>query len=62
METPERIYISQDIENRTWLMGKGDTSFIEYIRKDVFIKKVEKWIKETFSETDMNDLKKMLES
>ncbi len=36
---PEKVYINSNIENRTWLIGKGDTSFIEYIRKDAFIKK-----------------------
>ena len=29
-EAPEKIYINSNIENRTWLIGKGDTSFIEY--------------------------------
>lgn len=36
---PEKIYINSNIENRTWLIGKGDTSFIEYTRTDAFIEK-----------------------
>lgn len=36
---PEKIYINPNLENRTWLIGKGDASFIEYIRKDALIEK-----------------------
>ena len=38
-ETPEKIYINPTLENRIWLMGKGDISFIEYTRTDAFIEK-----------------------
>lgn len=38
-EVPEKIYINLNLENRTWLIGKGDTSFIEYTRTDAFIEK-----------------------
>ena len=44
MEVPEKIYINSNLENRTWLIGKGDVSLIEYIRKDTFIKKAAVWI------------------
>ena len=37
--TPEKIYINSNLENRTWLIGKGDISFIEYTRTDAFIEK-----------------------
>ena len=40
---PEKIYINSNIENRTWLIGKGDTSFIEYTRTDAFIEKARKY-------------------
>ena len=36
-EAPDKIYINSNLENRTWLLGKGDTSFIEYTRTDAFI-------------------------
>jgi hypothetical protein len=42
MEAPDKIYISPNIENRTWLIGKADTVNIEYIRKDALLK----WIQE----------------
>ena len=44
METPERIYINPSLEDRIWLIGKGNNSFIEYIRSDIFIKKAAAWI------------------
>ena len=34
---PDKIYISPNIENRTWLIGKADTASIEYIRKDAVL-------------------------
>ena len=43
-EAPEKIYINSDIEKRTWLIGKGDISFIEYTRTDAFIKKACDWL------------------
>jgi len=43
-EAPEKIYINPNIENRTWLIGKGDISFIEYIRTDAFIEKALEYI------------------
>lgn len=38
-EAPEKIYINSSLEDRIWLIGKGDTSFIEYTRTDAFIEK-----------------------
>ena len=45
---PERIYINPNPEHRTWLIGKGDISFIEYVKEDAFIEKALKWIDFTF--------------
>lgn len=36
-EMPEKIYINPNLENRIWLMGKADTSFIEYVRTNKLI-------------------------
>ena len=66
---PEKIYINPNLENRTWLIGKGDTSFIEYTRTDAFIEKVEKWMRENFVNdqglycviTDYNTVNEMIE-
>ena len=44
-EAPEKIYINSNLENRTWLIGKGDTSFIEYTNTDVCIEKAVNWFK-----------------
>ena len=46
INAPEKIYINSNIENRTWLIGKGDTSFIEYIREDAFIEKAYTYLNE----------------
>lgn len=43
---PEKIYINSNLENRTWLIGKGDNSFIEYIRTDAFIENACKYLME----------------
>ena len=43
-ETPEKIYINSNLENRTWLIGKGDISFIEYTRTDAFIENTVNWL------------------
>ena len=43
---PERIYINPNPEHRTWLIGKGDISFIEYVKEDAFIEKAEGWLRE----------------
>ena len=43
-EAPEKIYINSNLENRTWLIGKGDSSFIEYIRTDAFIEKAREFL------------------
>lgn len=51
-EAPEKIYINSNIENRTWLIGKGDTSFIEYIRTDTFFEKALGWM---ISQGGVND-------
>ena len=49
-EAPEKIYINSNIENRTWLIGKGDTSFIEYVRADAFIEKAADWLNNFYNE------------
>jgi hypothetical protein len=54
METPEKIYIR--VKNgkvlNTWnSMWKG-VNDVEYLRKDAFMEKVYKCIKENFPETD----------
>ena len=49
---PQKIYINSNIENRTWLIGKGDTSFIEYTRTDAFI---EKALRQMISQGGIND-------
>lgn len=46
MKAPEKIYINSNLENRIWLMGKGDSSFIEYIRTDSFIEKACEYLME----------------
>ena len=43
-EAPEKIYINSSLEDRIWLIGKGDTSFIEYTRTDAFIEKAAEWL------------------
>lgn len=48
-EAPEKIYINSNLENRTWLIGKGDISFIEYTRTDALIEKACGWIKENIT-------------
>ena len=48
-EAPEKIYINSNLENRTWLIGKGDISSIEYVRTDIFIEKVVSCIKERYN-------------
>lgn len=44
-EAPEKIYINSNIENRIWLIGKGDSSFIEYFRADAFVEKAVNWLR-----------------
>ena len=44
-EAPEKIYINSNLENRTWLIGKGDTSFIEYTNTDSCIEKAAEWLR-----------------
>ena len=46
--TPKKIYINPNLENRTWLIGKGDVSFIEYTRTDAFIEKACKFLFENY--------------
>ena len=46
-EAPEKIYINSNIENRTWLIGRGDISFIEYTRTDAFIEKAVSYLEGT---------------
>ena len=43
-EAPEKIYINSSLEDRIWLIGKGDTSFIEYTRTDAFLEKACDWM------------------
>ena len=49
-EAPEKIYINSNLENRTWLIGKGDISFIEYIRTDAFIEEACEFLEENIEE------------
>ena len=48
METPEKIYIIIDPVWGSMCVNynKNDVNNIEYIRKDAFIEKTEKWLKE----------------
>ena len=50
--TPKKIYINPNLENRTWLIGKGDVSFIEYTRTDAFIEKACKFLFENYRHPD----------
>ncbi len=43
MEVPDKIYISSNIENRTWLFGKADTTSVEYIRKDTLLELIDEY-------------------
>ena len=64
-ETPEKIYINSNLEDRTWLIGKGDTSFIEYTRTDAFIMNNEKalsWLKNHYKDYMYNPTGKRLEA
>ena len=54
-EAPERIYINSNFEKRTWLIGKGDSSFIEYVRTDAFIEKAERYIRSVADGLDKDD-------
>jgi hypothetical protein len=56
-EAPENIYINSNIENRTWLIGKGDSSFIKYTRTDAFIEKAKKWFEEQNEWFDPNGVR-----
>jgi len=69
-ETPEKIYINSNLENRTWLIGKGDTSFVEYTRTDAFIEKALAYLHNKFYfndvfygivSTDFNAMEEMYE-
>lgn len=48
---PDKIYISPNIENRTWLIRKADTVSVEYIRKDALLE----WAKERLNEYKQMD-------
>ena len=48
-EVPEKIYINSNLEDRTWLFGKSNTSFIEYTRTDAFIEKAIEWLKKSIT-------------
>ena len=54
-EAPEKIYINSNLEKRTWLIGKGDSSFIEYVRTDAFIEKAERYIRSVADGLDKDD-------
>ena len=56
-EAPEKIYINSNLETRTWLIGKGDPSFIEYTRTDAFIDKAKKWFEEQNEWLDPNGIR-----
>ena len=52
MEAPDKIYLNKhpftgELHDK-WLLNKLDDSDIEYIRKDVFIKKALKFLDEKF--------------
>lgn len=55
-EAPEKIYINSNLENRTWLIGKGDISFVEYTRTDAFIEKMYNWLKNYAFVDDNNNV------
>lgn len=52
-EVPEKIYINSNLENRTWLIGKGDNSFIEYTRTDALIEKALTYLHDKFYFNDL---------
>lgn len=52
-ETPEKIYINSNLESRTWLIGKGDNSFIEYTRTDALIEKALAYLHDKFYFNDL---------
>ena len=54
-EAPEKIYINPNIENRIWLIGNGDISFIEYTRTNAFIEKAKKYIANHFLAPGMDN-------
>ncbi len=49
-EAPKKIFLFENPITETsddrWLSQRSDENDIEYIRKDVFIEKAEKWLKE----------------
>lgn len=53
-ELPEKVYIDDFGSgfSHGWHTEHSYENDIEYVRKDVFIKKFEKWIKHMYSETD----------
>ena len=59
--TPEKIYINPNIENRTWLIGKGDVSFIEYTRTDSFIEKACEWLEKWEARRFIEQFRKAME-
>lgn len=61
-ETPEKIYINSNLEDRTWLIGKGDTSFIEYSRTDAFIEKAYSWLRNHYRDYMHNPTGERLEA
>lgn len=61
-EAPEKIYINSNLENKTWLIGKGDTSFIEYTNTDVCIEKALSWLKNHYRDYMHNPTGKRLEA
>lgn len=54
-EVPEKIYINSNFENRTWVIGKGDISFIEYTRTDDFIDKACKYLEPIIFSMNLGD-------
>ena len=61
-ETPQKIYINSNLEDRTWLIGKGDTSFIEYTCTDGFIEKAYSWLRNHYRDYMHNPTGERLEA
>lgn len=57
MEAPEKIYVhvKKDKVTNTWNSTWIGVHDIEYIRKDAFIEKAEKFLTEKFEVEDYND-------
>ena len=43
---PDKIYIQPNAHDRWFEGNKPNDNFVEYVRKDAFIEKTEKWLNE----------------